>query len=149
MKIFTGAVPFGSCPLLTSVMHILQGKRPPRPTNLILTDDLWALMQRCWDQQPKSRPQMSGVLKVVLGFVLKQLLCIREFSESSPDFQLTLDRFYGSVEYKGCVTHLHGTAPEKFINFLDGVSRQTFVTLVTLNLGLSGVTCPGINSRTA
>lgn len=135
MKIFTGAVPFGNCPLVTSVTHIIQGKRPPRSPNPILTDDLWALTQRCWDQQPQLRPQMAEILKAVPGSVSEKFRRIHEFSESSPEFRLALDRLYGSIKSEDYITHLHGTALEEFINFLGGVSRQTFPTFAMLNMG--------------
>lgn len=134
MKIFTGAVPFGNCLLVTSVTHIIQGKRPPRPTNPIFTDGLWALMQSCWDQQPQCRPQMPGVLEAVPCFISKRLQRLREFSKSSPEFRLALGRFYGSTEYKDCLTHLHGAALEEFVNFLDGVSEYIFIAFATSNL---------------
>ena len=151
MKIFTGAVPFGSCLLMTSVTYIIQGKRPPRPANPILTDGLWALMQSCWDQQPKSRPRMSGVLEAVPSFISKQLERLRESIKSSPEFRLALGRFYDSTEWKDCITHLHGAALEDFVNFLDGVSECTFITFATLNFSLilcSGAEHPGTNPRT-
>jgi len=92
-------------------------------------------MQRCWDQQPHLRPQMVEVLKAVPGFVSKQFRCIHEFSESSPEFRVALNQFYGGTEYEDCITHLHGTALEEFVNFLGGVSGQIFPTFATLNLG--------------
>ena len=123
MKIFTGAVPFSNCSVVTSATHIIQGKRPPRPTNPALTDDLWALMQRCWDQEPHSRPQVSGLVGAIPGFVSEQLQRLCEFSKSSPEFRLALDQFYCSTEYKDCIIHLRGAALEEFVGFLDEVSR--------------------------
>jgi len=64
---FTGAVPFdGSLPAVAMVA-IMDGKRPPRPTHQAFTDQLWQLTQRCWDQNPHSRPEVSEVLKVLRG----------------------------------------------------------------------------------
>ena len=96
-----------------------------------LTDEIWDLIQRCWGHEPQSRPQMLEVLEAIPGFVSEQLQHIHGLSKSSAEFQLSLDRFYGSAEYKDCVAHLHGAAIEEFVNFLDGVSRQAFVAFTT------------------
>ena len=44
----------------------MSGKRPSRPTHPALTDQLWTLMQCCWDQDPHSRPEVSDALQVLL-----------------------------------------------------------------------------------
>jgi len=40
----------------------MEGERPPRPTHQNLTDDLWLMVRRCWDQEPRLRPEMSQVV---------------------------------------------------------------------------------------
>lgn len=47
---------------------IKMGVRPPRPetdTDFArgLDDNLWALMERCWSQNPEERPDMSNVFE--------------------------------------------------------------------------------------
>ena len=66
-KAFTGAVPFNHQSSIAAISNIMKGKRPPRPVHLDLTTELWELMQRCWDQEPRSRPEMSEVLRVLLN----------------------------------------------------------------------------------
>ena len=44
----------------------MEGKRPPRPAHPAFTEDLWALMQRCWDHDPCLRPGVSEALQVFL-----------------------------------------------------------------------------------
>jgi hypothetical protein len=46
---------------------ILDGERPARPTHPNLTDELWVLMKRCWNQDPHLRPEMSEVLETLRG----------------------------------------------------------------------------------
>ena len=152
MKIFTGAVPFRSCALITSVAHIIEGRRPPRPTSPVLTDDLWGLMQGCWSQDPQSRPQMLQVLNVVPSFVSQRFRRLCKFSKSSPKFRRALERFFDSTDYKDCITRLHGTTLQEFVNFLDDVRRQTPITFTNLILDLTflpGVTYLWITSGTA
>ena len=66
IQVLTGAVPFGNASPVTAMLSITQGKRPPRPTHPAFTGNLWALMQRCWDQEPHLRPEVSEVLQVIL-----------------------------------------------------------------------------------
>ena len=37
-----------------------------RPVHPTFTDNLWMLMQRCWDQDPHLRPEVSEILQVLL-----------------------------------------------------------------------------------
>ena len=63
IQVFTEALPFGSA---KTMLAIMQGRRPSRPTHPTFTDDLWMLMQRCWDHNPQSRPDASEALEVLL-----------------------------------------------------------------------------------
>src|ERR1700760_3897460 len=49
-QVFTGAVPFNNHIPAAAVLAIMGGTRPSRPTRSDFTDELWTLMQRCWDQ---------------------------------------------------------------------------------------------------
>ena len=66
-QIYTGAVPFKNFPPPAATLAIMNGHRPPRPTHPTLTDQLWTLTQRCWDQKPHLRPEISKVLKLLCG----------------------------------------------------------------------------------
>jgi len=64
---FTGAVPFSNSLPAAAMLAIMAGKRPPRPMHQSFTNHLWTLMQRCWDQNPHSRPEVSEVFRVLRG----------------------------------------------------------------------------------
>ena len=64
-QVFTGAVPFSDTVTTAVTMAIIGGKRPPRPTHRQFTHQLWTLMQLCWDQDPRSRPQIFEVLRIL------------------------------------------------------------------------------------
>jgi len=64
---FTGAVPFNNNLPAAAVLAIMSGRRPSRPTRSDFTDELWTLMQHCWNQDPHLRPEVSEVLKVLTG----------------------------------------------------------------------------------
>ncbi|KAF9645415.1 kinase-like protein [Thelephora ganbajun] len=66
IEVFTGAIPFSDNPSLVATLSITQGKRPSRPTHPTFTENLWKLMQRCWDHDPHSRPEVSEALQILL-----------------------------------------------------------------------------------
>lgn len=57
IQVFTCAAPFVDQSYLTAMLDIVQGRRPPRPKNPIVTGCLWRLIQRCWNQDPRLRPE--------------------------------------------------------------------------------------------
>ena len=67
MQVFTGAVPFNDIRETGAAAAVLEGKRPSRPTHNTFTDNLWMLTNRCWDQEPKLRPEMTEVLQILFG----------------------------------------------------------------------------------
>ena len=66
-QVFTGAIPFGDRSPSMAMIAILRGDRPLRPTHPTCTAELWTLMGRCWNQDPRLRPKASEVWKVLLG----------------------------------------------------------------------------------
>ena len=66
MQVFTGAVPFGSGSSVMAMLAIMQGRRPQRPTHPTCTEELWKLIQGCWDHDPHLRPETSEALQVLL-----------------------------------------------------------------------------------
>ena len=78
-QLFTGAIPFNNGSSIMAISAITRGRRPPRPTHPMFTEDLWTLMQRCWDQEPHLRPEVSQVLRVLAPLVSHSLrrLCTR------------------------------------------------------------------------
>jgi len=66
IQIFTEAIPFPGLEDILAALAILNGKRPERPTHPNLTRDLWEMIGKCWDSDPRSRPKISEVLRVLL-----------------------------------------------------------------------------------
>ena len=58
-QVLTGDVPFGDKSDWEAISAVLVGNRPSRPEHC--TDDLWGLIQRCWDEDPGSRPMILEV----------------------------------------------------------------------------------------
>jgi len=74
IQIFTGTIPFPNYLPIAAILAIAKEGRPPRPTHPTFTDDLWALMQRCWNHDPYSRPEISEALRMLLTPLVSHLL---------------------------------------------------------------------------
>ena len=66
MQVFTAAVPFSDRSDAQVICAIMQRRRPPRPTHPTFTENLWILMQRCWDHDPRLRPEVSEALRALV-----------------------------------------------------------------------------------
>jgi Protein tyrosine and serine/threonine kinase len=68
-QIFSGKHPFHeftrNYPVVTSVM---EGKRPTRPTEAPLDDNIWSLVEACWAQQPNDRPSATQIMQRLVTF---------------------------------------------------------------------------------
>jgi len=62
----------GSSPA-EALLSILKRRRPPRPTDQAFTDGLWALTQRCWNQEAHLRPRVSEVSEVLRCLLVSSL----------------------------------------------------------------------------
>ena len=56
------------------MLAIMSGERLPRPTHPTFTEDLWILMQRCWHQDPTSRPQILEGVQILTRPFRKRLV---------------------------------------------------------------------------
>lgn len=63
MQVFTDAIPFSDNTPATAMAGILRGKRPPRPKHPAITGRVWRLIQRCWDKDPRLRPDAAEILQ--------------------------------------------------------------------------------------
>ena len=66
IQVFSGAIPFSDSSSVVAMLAITQGERPLRPAHPTFTDDMWTLMQRCWDHDPHLRPEVSHILQILL-----------------------------------------------------------------------------------
>ena len=72
VEVFTGKIPFEGQKNEAVVLFILDGGRPEVPGSSRaegLTSEMWALLQRCWQQNPKKRPTTEEVVKRWQKFV--------------------------------------------------------------------------------
>ncbi|KZV78196.1 kinase-like protein [Exidia glandulosa HHB12029] len=78
-ELYSGCIPYYDIPeraLPQGTMSVWEtiatNGRPRRPQHLSLSDDLWALIEHCWDQTPAARPSMRTVAQD-----LRNLLYVR------------------------------------------------------------------------
>ena len=57
-KIFTGKLPFGGKSEAAVPLSVLNNDRPLRPVHHEVSDRVWEMIQRCWDEDPFQR--MTG-----------------------------------------------------------------------------------------
>ena len=66
VEVFTGKIPFEERKNQAVVHRISQGGRPGMPGHseaVGLTVEIWNLLESCWQQDPKKRPAMEGVVR--------------------------------------------------------------------------------------
>ena len=64
--IFTGKIPFPNSADLIVPFLVTEGRRPSKPTEasrLGLSSDVWRLVQDCWKQRRKKRPEIQYVTR--------------------------------------------------------------------------------------
>jgi len=65
-EVLSGQAPFSHLNPYIVVPKIMDGERPERPEGVEgawFTDDLWWMLNRCWETQPDSRPSVATVLE--------------------------------------------------------------------------------------
>lgn len=67
-QVFTGRYPFTGNTEMAISMNIIGGGRPARPQGaqkLGLTDPVWEMTLRCWQQDPAHRPTVTEVVRLL------------------------------------------------------------------------------------
>ena len=67
IQVFTGAIPFCDLRSLDAMVAIGGGKRPTRPAHPAITEELWELIQHCWNHDPDSRPEAAEAAQILLA----------------------------------------------------------------------------------
>ena len=72
VEVFTGKLPFEGQKDEAVLLRILEGGRPEMPRNAQVvgfTEEMWKLLEACWQQNPKKRPTMKEVVRRWRKFV--------------------------------------------------------------------------------
>jgi hypothetical protein len=113
VEVFTGKVPFGGMKNEAAVISIANGKRPEKPPaaeELGLTADMWRFIEKCWNQNPSKRPNITEVVDAWEGFINRYVL-----SFGSPT-----DRYLTSSQQP-----YSSWAPFEIRGFLHSPQRET------------------------
>jgi len=65
-EVLSGQAPFTPFKHFVVVRKVLDGERPGRPDGpegTWFTDDLWQMLEMCWETQPEARPNVQAVLE--------------------------------------------------------------------------------------
>jgi len=126
MQVFTGAYPFSNLGSFATALAIVEGKRPQRPTHPSFTEELWALVQCCWDQDPRLRPEVSEVLNDLRGLLGSRpfLQQLRHLDRSTSGFHDQLTRVLNGEDYQQRAPNLQGDDLVWLIDYLDEVCRH-------------------------
>ncbi|KAH8829920.1 kinase-like domain-containing protein, partial [Flagelloscypha sp. PMI_526] len=63
IEVVSGKPPFPELNDARAMLAVLTGKRPARPSADCMTDELWQLVEQCWDQEPDRRPSCEEIIK--------------------------------------------------------------------------------------
>ena len=69
-EILSGQTPFAPSNAPVIIRKVLDGERPERPqgsNGKFFTDNVWRVVQRCWESQPRDRASVEAVVLVLEG----------------------------------------------------------------------------------
>ena len=101
-------------------MSILQGKRPERPEHPTFSDELWSLIQRCWDDAPNSRPPASSVLETLEVLTCGQLA---NHVLTRPEGIRLINAMFSDHDWTRVITHVGHDHAQDFLDAVYGVGR--------------------------
>lgn len=85
LELMTGQPPFHYIPAdITVAIELANRQLPRRPIACKpLTDELWALLQMCWNKNPHERPSMNQLkldIKKIRGYLeVSPYICMLDF----------------------------------------------------------------------
>ena len=65
IQIFTGRIPFHLYTEEQVILLLAGGERPDKPTHEEFTPKMWTITRKCWDRNPKKRPEILDVLEIL------------------------------------------------------------------------------------
>ena len=108
LEVLTGGFPFQDLNNLAVMRKVIDGEHPSRPNGpeaVWFTDDLWAMLEKCWSNKPKHRPTIEGVLECLeQGLTTWKPLSLSADSDSQVDSD---DDSVSTMSHNSCVfSHL-------------------------------------------
>ena len=69
-EVLSGQAPFPQCSVPVIIRKVMEGERPERPQGphgTWVTDDLWRMVELCWNPRPYERPGLEEILRCLGG----------------------------------------------------------------------------------
>ncbi|KAF8959522.1 kinase-like domain-containing protein [Flammula alnicola] len=113
-EIFTGRTRYHGFPVVNEIMATIQNVQTPKP--VLVDDQLWDLVEKCWEKDAKLRPS--------IGIIVKELTSYLALSESPSNDSLEWDesiisRLRSSVLDPACMFPKTGTDIPDLPTFLN------------------------------
>jgi hypothetical protein len=117
--VFTGAIPFSGSLNHAVMVSILKKDRPERPEHPTFTEELWSLMQHCWDDAQDSRPQATEVLGT-----LEILTCRRLASPAltNPERICLINAIFSDHNWSKVINNVCNDFAQDFLDAVDEAS---------------------------
>jgi len=126
IQVFTGARPFGNYSSTMAILAIAEGERPPRPKHPTLTEILWMMIQRCWDQDPQSRPEVPEVLEVLQVLLAQSVKQLISHGLATPECISLVATIFSDDDQAEVVGHLPGDEVQAFVDMIYKVRPAQF-----------------------
>jgi len=62
-EVLSGQRPFAQDKDFVVIQKVIEGKRPERPPGTRFTNELWGMLELCWNHKPCDRPSLETILK--------------------------------------------------------------------------------------
>ena len=65
-EVLSGQKPFAQCREPAVIRKVIDGERPERPQGAVcawFVDEIWGMVERCWESRPENRPDVGAVLQ--------------------------------------------------------------------------------------
>ena len=69
-EVLSGHIPFAEHSDCTVIIMVARGERPKRPRGYEgrwFTDEIWRVLELCWEKRPDNRPNAEGILTCLEG----------------------------------------------------------------------------------
>ena len=119
-ELYTGTAPFETETHAVAAQNHGKGKRPEMSENAQqrgLTDEIWKLLERCWEQKPNKRPLMEEVVRRWQGFE------VREFANSTLAPEQSRQRAASLLNNKDLLRNVRALTPKDRVKFIDKVDK--------------------------
>jgi len=116
------------------MLAITGGKRPSRPAHPGLTDGLWALTRRCWDQETHRRPHVLRISSDPYASAPEPPVTLPDqflTCSNIPAWKYLIDHPLSAVQRVSLITEVFSDRDEtEAVKCLRGRDAQSFIDVI-------------------